>query len=38
MSRQLQTLLRMNERIEELIKDFEIFVKHFDNTPLFSGP
>ena len=36
--RQLQTLLRMNERVQELIRDFQGFVMHFDNTPLFSGP
>jgi len=38
MGRQLQTLLRMNERVAELVRDFETFVEHFDNTPLFSGP
>jgi hypothetical protein len=38
MGRQLQTLLRMNERVEELIRYFEEFVEHFNNTPLFSGP
>jgi hypothetical protein len=38
MARQLQTLLRMNERVEELVRDFETFIEHFDNTPLFSGP
>lgn len=38
MGRQLQTLSRMNERVEELKRDFKLFVRHFDNTLVFSGP
>lgn len=38
MGRQLQTLSRMNDRVNELKQNFEGFVEYFDKTPLFSGP
>jgi len=38
MYRHQQTLSRMNKRIEELKQNFKIFLEHFNNHYLFSGP
>lgn len=38
MKRHQKTLERMNKRLKELIDSFDESVKHFDRTPIFSGP
>jgi hypothetical protein len=38
MRRQQKTLERMNERVKELIENFDDFVGYFDKASIFSGP